>query len=280
MKTKLQSAAGAALISVAAVGTAFADGPKSVATDALAAIFATYDVAAVKALLTEGYIQHNPGVPTGRAPILGLVPALKDAGTSITIHRVISEGNLVVTHSSYGNAQAFGGEHMVAFDILRIEDGKVAEHWDNLAVTTPPNPSGHTQVDGATEITDIDKTAENKELVLNFVNTVLKGGDASNITDFISTETYIQHNSGIADGLDGLGAALASFAQKGIVMAYADVHMAIAEGNFVLTASEGSLAGTPSAFYDLFRVEGGKIVEHWDIIADIPTTSVNDNGKF
>lgn len=51
---------------------------------------------------------------------------------------------------------------MIAFDVFRVENGKIAEHWDNLILESAPNPSGHTQIDGATEITDIDKTEANK----------------------------------------------------------------------------------------------------------------------
>jgi predicted SnoaL-like aldol condensation-catalyzing enzyme len=46
--------------------------------------------------------------------------------------------------------------------------------------------------------------------------------------------------------------------------------------------SEGSFAGAATSFYDLFRVENGKIAEHWDTIEAIPDRSAwkNDNGKF
>jgi predicted SnoaL-like aldol condensation-catalyzing enzyme len=56
----------------------------------------------------------------------------------------------------------------------------------------------------------------------------------------------------------------------------------LGEGNFVLTVSEGNFAGKPSSFYDLFRVEAGKIAEHWDTIETIPPKSEwqNVNGKF
>jgi hypothetical protein len=54
------------------------------------------------------------------------------------------------------------------------------------------------------------------------------------------------------------------------------------EGNFVLVVSEGAFAGKPTAFYDLFRVDNGKIAEHWDTIETIlPKESwKNSNGKF
>lgn len=253
---------------------------KEIVLNAVTAIFINFDPQAAEQLLAKDYIQHNPAVPTGAAPILGFIPGLKESGIKVDIHRVIAEDNLVVLHTTYKNAQAFGADTLVGFDVFRVEDGKVAEHWDNLAHVTPPNPSGHTQTDGPTGITDPDKTAENKALVVGFVENILKGGDVDRITEFLTTETYIQHNSQIADGLDGLGAALAAMAEQDIEMVYSDVHLVVAEGNFVFTASEGTMGGKPTAFYDLFRVEDGKIVEHWDVIAEIPAEMAHDNGKF
>ena len=62
-----------------------------------------------------------------------------------------------------------------------------------------------------------------------------------------------------------------------------DLNKVVGEGNFVLTVSEGKFGkGDHVAYYDLFRVEEGKIVEHWDIIQTIPAQSEwqNSNGKF
>ena len=104
----------------------------------------------------------------------------------------------------------------------------------------------------------------------------------SNIANQVSSEQYDQHNPGIADGLDGLGAALAAFAEQGIVMAYDKLHGIFGEGNFVLTVSEGSLGGVPTSFYDLFRIEDGLIVEHWDVMESIAPAEEHkhNNGKF
>lgn len=254
--------------------------PTEIVLAAVAAIFTTFNPQAAGDLLDEGYIQHNPAVPTGAAPILGFIPALEESGIAVTTHRVIAEGDLVVLHNTYENAAALGGETLVGFDVFRVEDGKVVEHWDNLQAPAGPNPSGRTLTDGATEITDLDKTAENRALVTTFLDTVLIGGDVSRVADFISTETYIQHNPNIADGLDGLGTALAALAEQGIAMIYTETHLVVAEGNFVFTASEGTFGGEPTAFFDLFRVDDGKIVEHWDVIAPIPTSFAHENGKF
>jgi len=66
----------------------------------------------------------------------------------------------------------------------------------------------------------------------------------------------------IADGLSGLGAALAAMAKSGIAMKYDRIHRVLGEGSRVFVVSEGSFAGAHSSFYDLFRVDQGKIAEH------------------
>ncbi|WP_290140779.1 nuclear transport factor 2 family protein [uncultured Dubosiella sp.] len=77
-----------------------------------------------------------------------------------------------------------------------------------------------------------------------------------------------------------MGAALASMAEQGVKMVYTTVHQVLAQGDFVLAMSEGTFGGEPTAYYDLFRVENGKIAEHWDVMASIPSQSANSNGKF
>lgn len=254
--------------------------PKELVLSAVRSIFVDFDPAAAEQLLADDYLQHNVAVPTGAAPILGFIPALKESGITITIHRVIAEGNLVVLHATYENAMAFGGDTLVAFDIFRVEDGKVAEHWDNLQPPVSQTLSGNSMTDGVTEISDHHKTAQNKALIKNFIHDVLQGNAPEKVTEYISAETYVQHNPLVANGIDGLGAALAAFAEAGQAMSYARTPIIVAEGNFVICGSEGLMGQTPTAFFDLFRVEDGKIVEHWDTIAEIPSDMPHANGKF
>ena len=119
-------------------------------------------------------------------------------------------------------------------------------------------------------------------MVANFVNTILKNGNFDQLPNFFDGDNYIQHNPQIGDGLSGLGAALEAMGKQGITMEYHTVHQVIGEGNFVLVLSEGAFAGQPTAYYDLFRVENGKIAEHWDVMSTIPAKEEwkNNNGKF
>lgn len=238
------------------------------------------DVEAVDQYFAEDIIQHNEMFANGKEAQKGVVGFLAGSGNFKADYvRVIADNDIVAVHARY---EGFGETAMIAFDVFRVEDGKIAEHWDNLIPEAAPNPSGRTQIDGATAINDLGKTEANKTLVEEFITKSLIEHAEVNITDYISPVTYIQHNPMVADGLESFGAFMAQLAEQGITMDYAQVHKVIGEGNFVLTLSEGALGGEPTAFYDLFRVEDGLIVEHWDVIAPMPGPDAphNEAGKF
>ena len=126
---------------------------------------------------------------------------------------------------------------------------------------------------------------DNKKIATDFVNDVLMGKAPEKLTSYFDGNRYIQHNPAIANGLDGLGAALKWMAENNMVMVYDKLHLTLAEGDKVLCVSEGKFGAAPGehvAFYDIFRFENGKIVEHWDNIQAIPADGewANPNGKF
>ena len=249
---------------------------------ALINTFATGDTETAASLLAEGYIQHNLAYGTGRDAFIGSVEYLASADVKTTVQniRAFEDGDKVFLQTIYNFA---GAGEQVAFDIFRFdEDGLIAEHWDNLAAVAEANPSGHTQTDGTMEITDLDKTEENRKLVEDFLYDVMQGNNLDKTPDYFDGDAYIQHNTAIADGVSGLNEALAALADAGIEMIYDEVHMVLAQGNFVLAVSEGTYGGEHTSYYDLWRVENGKIAEHWDVMETIAEESTwqNDNGKF
>ena len=249
---------------------------------ALINTFATGDTEKARELLADGYIQHNLAYGTGAEAFVGSVAYLASAPVKTTVRniRAFEDGDKVFLQTVYNFA---GAGEQVAFDIFRFDaDGKIAEHWDNLAAKAGPNPSGHTQVDGTLEVKRNADSEETRRIVSGFVGDVLRGENPDRLTSYYDGDKYIQHNISIADGLSGLGAALVAMAEQGIAMVYNKTHMVLADCDYALACSEGTFGGIPTTYYDLFRVENGFIAEHWDVMETVAEkdTWQNQNGKF
>lgn len=156
---------------------------------ALINTFATGDAAKARELLAEGYIQHNLAYVTGADAFIGSVEYLASAPVKTTVKniRTFQDGDKVFLQTIYNFA---GAGEQVAFDIFRFDaEGKIDEHWDNLATLAAPNPSGHTQTDGTMTITDLDKTEANRKLVENFLYDVMQGNDLAKTPDYFEGDT-------------------------------------------------------------------------------------------
>ncbi|MEX3008017.1 nuclear transport factor 2 family protein [Hoeflea sp. TYP-13] len=260
---------------------AFAADTKEIVTGAMTELMINKNVDAIDDYFAEPYVQHNQQVPSGLEGLKGLAGQViaDNPAFEYEMVRSFADGDLGFVHGIY---KGFGPTPLVAFDVFRVQDGKIVEHWDNLMPVAEPNPSGHTQTDGPTEVSDRDKTDANRALVRDFIETVLVGGAFDKMPAYFDGDNYVQHNANIGDGLSGLAAGLEAMAKAGLSMRFTKNHMVLADGNFVLAISEGILGDKPMAFYDLFRVEKDKIAEHWDVIAPILPASeaANDNGKF
>ena len=237
----------------------------------------TGDAAAVAVVNPDKYIQHNPQTHEGSEGLAALFKRLSKSSPRVNIVRAFEDGDYVFAHTEYDFAT-----RRIGFEVFRFEDDLAVEHWDNIQQRQGPNQSGHTMVDGPTEATDLARTDSNREVVRSFVDDILINGRLEKLEHYIDEERYTQHDPRIADGLSALRQALKTTSDEGITIEYDRIHRVLAEGDFVLSVSEGSLGGIHSAFYDLFRVAEGKLVEHWDTIEAIPPRIEwkNDNGKF
>src|SRR5579863_705488 len=237
----------------------------------------TGDRGPVAVINPDKYIQHNLGAADGLAGLSALLKALPPHSARVNTIRVFEDGDYVFAHTEYN---FFGPS--IGFDIFRFEDGLIVEHWDNLQETaTEPSPSGHTMIDGPAIASDLDKTDANKALMQRYMDDLLAGRRKTFPSYFNGTE-YIQHNPWVADTIPGLIAGLQALAAKQQAVVYKRVHMVLGEGNFVLVVAEATFGGVPTGIYDLFRIEKGRIAEHWDTLEAIPPRDQwkNSNGKF
>jgi predicted SnoaL-like aldol condensation-catalyzing enzyme len=251
------------------------------AHQAMTDIFRKKDPTAVDRYFGAPFIQHDPSLADGLAGMKSFAAEIANApAVDITIHRTLVDGDFVLLHSKYQGVARYGGS-AIAFDLFRFKEGKIIEHWAGQESEEPPNLSGRTQVDGPTQVLDRDKTESNRTLVRTYRETVMVALRFDRIEEFIEGAHYAQHASKIGDGIARLRDRIASVAKEGGQL-YLTPRRFVAEGNFVLVLSEGDLPSGPTALYDLFRVENGKIVEHWDVLTPVPPRDQwkNANGPY
>lgn len=235
----------------------------------------TGDPMAVGVINEEKYIQHNPMTRDGGKGIAELFRNISLTNPKVSIVRAFEDGDFVFAHGRYD----FGSPNIV-FEVFRFEGEKTTEHWDNLQAEQGPNTSGRTMLDGPTEVIDLDKTEVNRELVRRFVQTIFIKKEYDSIAEFIDNNQLIQHSPFLKDAFTSLKLALDG--AEGQDFRYVKTHRVLAEGNFVLAVNEAYVNDNHCGFYDLFRVEDGKIAEHWSTIHGVAPESMwrNSNGKF
>lgn len=238
----------------------------------------TGDPESVRVVNEQLYIQHNPHTVEGSIGLAELFKKLSLTSPKVEMIRCFCDGEFVFAHMQYDFSSV-----KIAFEVFRFEDGLAVEHWDNIQPQYGPSPSGHTMLDGPTLISDHDKTEENRQIVRSFIQNIYINRQLDTLPNYLVQDQLIQHTPDIADGRDALEKALKqSSPDNNLFITYAHCHRILAEGNFVLAICEGTLYDTTTAFYDLFRLEDGKVVEHWDTRETIPPREQwrNNNGKF
>lgn len=225
------------------------------------------------------YTQHSTGVKDGRA---GFVEFFEDflqrnPDRHIEILRGFEDGQYVFVHAfqSLNDGQA----RWVTMDFFDTDDDDlIIEHWDVIAPFAPVTPSGHTSTGGTTAATDLDLTEENKALVRSMIESLLMpSDDPADPADFIA-EDYVQHNADVVDGLEAFRHRLQ---QRPRARWYDEIVLLVGSGSMVATLCRVRRQGQEYAQADLFRVEGGRIAEHWDAAEPVPPRDEWANsGKF
>ena len=238
----------------------------------------TGDPTVVSVVKEDKYIQHNPQTHEGSEGLAVLFKRLSKTSPHVNIVRIFEDGDFVFAHTEYDFAT-----RNIGFEIFRFENDQAVEHWDNIQKRQGPNSSGHTMVDGVTEVTDHDVTEINRKVIQSFVQNVLIHDHIDQMDDYINQEHYTEHNPRFGDDLTGLRSTLSKATTSGsIPISYEKCYRLLAEGDFVLSVCEGYANQVSFSFFDLYRLKVGKIVEHWDTTEAIPPREEwkNSNGKF
>ena len=130
-------------------------------------------------------------------------------------------------------------------------------------------------------MTNEDQLRRNKENVIAFYDLMFNQCQPSSAIERFAGDVYIQHNPDVGDGerafIEYFERMAAEYPGK-----HVEVVRAFADGNHVVLHCRQSWPGDLDyAGMDIFRLDDdGKVVEHWDVLQVVPTTSANQNGMF
>ncbi|MCP1767994.1 nuclear transport factor 2 family protein [Bradyrhizobium japonicum] len=120
----------------------------------------------------------------------------------------------------------------------------------------------------------------NRAAVLAFYEKGLNQKDADAALAYVGNR-YVQHNPSAPDGPDGFRKFI-GFLREKFPNAHSEIKRSFVDGDFVIlhVHSVREPGSRGRAIVDIFKLENGKIVEHWDVVQDIPENPANNNTMF
>lgn len=235
--------------------------------------------------MAPDYTQHNPGIDTGRDGFIQFFSRFaqeRPIPESITPPPVVqfAKGDYVVFVWERQGEDPNTGEMYPYnfFDVIRVEDGMVQEHWDSVFRTAPPPGAPVNPVNtgiGPRPVAPAQTAEEQRNIALANIEMkdILQYGHVE-MAEEVMAPDYIQHNPNVPDGRDGFVDFFSRFANpRPIRDEWPDEpELIIASGDIVLYQMV-RYSQDPSRnnevykwnWYDMFRIEDGMIQEHWDM---------------
>jgi predicted SnoaL-like aldol condensation-catalyzing enzyme len=123
--------------------------------------------------------------------------------------------------------------------------------------------------------------SDNVQTVRDFIKTAFNEGRAKEALEKYVGDQYIQHNPMVPDGDEGFIQVVKETIGSNPNYVF-DTKRVIAQDDHVVLHSYMTLTGEGPGFavMDIFRLEDGKIVEHWDVLQPVPEEPANDNTMF
>ncbi len=252
--------------------------------------------AALDKYVGDHLTEHSPGMSDDRAGLAAeLEPLVRHGRRTLRPLRGFEDGSRVFLHT----VGLFGWRaiEQVRLDIFDTDDDDhLIEHWGVATPLCSDSRSGHSQVDGPLWAEDLGRTEENKKIIESYVHQCLIDGDHRELPGYLASDCYVDHDPAAPCGASDYRRYL----DRPDLPRYTGLCQLVGSGNFVATYCEfdadiptdplpGSdtthgtetTLGTETAFGtetavvmkraphaagDLFRLDGGRIVEHWDVV--------------
>lgn len=237
----------------------------------------------------ERYIQHSPDLPDGWKPVWDLL-AKRPKGFSnkptnwLGPKGMLDNGNYMVMLREVDRGDGTGPSKIV--DIMIFDkDGKYSEHWDIRQALSEKTASGRSETAAAdifvkNPVTYTEEVEEqNKKTAVAFLQLAFNEGKIGDALDKYVSKDYVQHNPLIPDG----SAPVKAIFDSGTLppLKY-DIQLVLAQNDIVVIYSKVEVSGKQMAVVDMLRVRDGILVEHWDVLQEVPAAidMPHTNGMF
>jgi predicted SnoaL-like aldol condensation-catalyzing enzyme len=170
-----------------------------------------------------------------------------------------------------------GAQKWVTMDVFDTDaEGLIREHWDVIQAYSESTASGAGMIGDPSEVVDLERSSENKEIVLEYTKQVLQARHVDRIDRFVAP-SLVQHNPSVTSGTEALAAWITSDEAGDYEMLF----KLVGQGNLVATLGKRHVAEKDYVAADLYRVASGLIVEHWDAVEEILSRDQwGNSGKF
>ena len=246
------------------------------------------DVEGVKRYVGDKFIEHNPMLPDGPEALFRLVKFRHDNFPEARneVKMTIADEDKVMFHVHSVLIPGERGQNMV--ETYRVENGKVVEHWSvsqnmELLRFPPLTDNGIFNPLGDGVLADIDKTEENRKIGTAFYEAYGLAHDTDELQKYLC-DTYIQHNPHVLDGAEDF-LRFVRWRRERYPQWQNKIKITVAQGNLVgFHVHSTMFPDDPGRnLVDIYRIENGKVVEHWDTIENVEVTKfppLHDNGLY
>jgi len=243
---------------------------KRVALAAVDELLNKHDLSAVDRYYREPYIQHNPDIANGFAGVKAAITGLPNL--HYDVFQTLADGDFVTVDA---RVTGLGDTTKIIMDVFRLDRGRIVEHWDIIQDEVPASEtvSGNSMI--STPPPGQHQSHDNERIVIKALDRLYGHRDLTAI-DHYWRDPYVEHAPFAANGTAALRTAVrtlpAGFSyEPGLVMS---------EGNEVVVhARVTGIAPTPVIAIQIFRLDHGKIVEHWQNIQKEVPAGQSANGN-
>ncbi|MDA7966506.1 nuclear transport factor 2 family protein [Ruegeria sp.] len=243
--------------------------------------------------VADDVAQHHSSLPNGLAGFQAHFDGYREGSPDMVAdpQRMVADGDLVFVHSRWapeGEENPRYKGSFVSGDLYRLQDGKIVERWGHNQPIPETTLNGNTMYGGGTyQATSPAEEAANKKVILSYFE-AFNARDLDAFDDYV-VQDWIAHSPVENNTLPALKEFFVGLFDQ-LPGLHADVKRVIADGNYVVTHVHYTVAEDDigndfategGATFDVFRMENGKVAEHWDMTQfGLQPDSVNGNTMF